>query len=79
MNWARGVEFIQTEARRRPPGLLAAPCPRTRIRKCARGNELQRDVAPQLLVVCPIHIAHRAGAELLDDAILAERLSDEGI
>ena len=65
--------------RRRATGLLDEPCPRVRIRKRARGDELQRDVTPELLVVRPIHVAHRAGAELLDDTILAERLSDEGI
>ena len=44
----------------------------------AGGQDLQRDVAVEPLVVGAIDDAHAAFADLLEDAVVAEGLADHG-
>ena len=44
----------------------------------ARRQHLHRHVAAQLLVPGAVHLAHAAGAELLEDPVVGERAADHG-
>ncbi len=47
---------------------------------CERfGQHLQRHVTAELGVAGAIHLAHAAGADLLEDLVMAERLADHAV
>ncbi len=57
-------------------GLLAEPAPRLAVGQRARGQDLQRDVAAQLLVPGEEDFAHAPAAQSLLDAVVGERAAD---
>ena len=61
-------------------GLRLAPeaLERDRVVEVLRGQELQRDQPVEARVLRLVHDSHAAAAELLEDAVVGDRLADHG-
>jgi len=56
---------------------LAEPLSGSLIRQCADGQDLDSHVALEVLIVGAVQKTHATCTDLLDDAIVAERVADE--
>jgi hypothetical protein len=62
-----------------PPRFLNEALPTAFVRQALSGEDLECDKPVQVFITGFIYLAHAAGAELFDDPVMCDRLSEHSM